>query len=243
MSDHDPLDQALRHALAAHAGHPADSQSDPAGALAALRPRFRRARRRRRAIGTASLAAAAALVGFGVSTSGTTHVHVITPAQSTSLPPSSLRTTSIPSTSVPGPVVPTTGAVEVSPGTGTSASTILPTATPTSTRSNRSPGGPPAAPTSTVVRSGPGSPVASSTTTVPPPVQTKSISAPGGVVVVRYDSTVQVVSTTPAAGWTIAEQKQDDPARIEVRFQRTSSSEQSKVEARLQDGQLRTDVS
>jgi hypothetical protein len=41
----------------------------------------------------------------------------------------------------------------------------------------------------------------------------------------------------------VSETKQDDPTRIEVRFQKDGSSDQSRIEVRLQHGTLETTVS
>ena len=73
----------------------------------------------------------------------------------------------------------------------------------------------------------------------PPPAPSRS-PPPGGTVVVRVDgATVSLVSSTPAAGWNTTEARTDG-GRVEVRFGRTGTSDQSRIEARVDNGQLRT---
>jgi hypothetical protein len=212
--DDSELDLALRRRLRDGLAAP----RDPATELDILRPRFVHARRRRQArVAALSSAAAVLLVVAGVSLAGGRDTQVITPANPTA------SSTAAPSTSTssttPPPATTTTGVRGVGTPTtavpdGSGASTTIPSASLPGT-----------APTTTAR-----------------PVETPLVVA-GGTVVVRSDATtVEIVSMTPTSGWTVAERK-TEPTRIEVRVQHTGDSEQSRVIARVEHGQLRTDLS
>jgi hypothetical protein len=189
---------------------------DPAVELGILRPRFVHARRRRRArVAALSSAAAVLLAVAGVSLAGGRDTQVITPATGHTSAPSTTQTAE--TTSPPATttsVVPDT----TMPTAASGASTTAPAGSPTSTIG-----------------------AAPATTTVPP--RQTPLTVAGGTVVVRSDATtVGIVSVTPATGWIVAERK-TEPTRIEVRFERVGSSDQARVVARVEHGQLRTDLS
>jgi hypothetical protein len=126
-----------------------------------------------------------------------------------------------------------TPATETTSPPATTTSVVPDTTMPTAA-SGASTTAPAGSPTSTIG-------AAPATTTVPP--RQTPLTVAGGTVVVRSDATtVGIVSVTPATGWIVAERK-TEPTRIEVRFERVGSSDQARVVARVEHGQLRTDLS
>jgi len=200
---------------------------DDAGArLDDLRPRFHRARRRRQAA-TAALGTAAAIVGVGlaVTLGGGNETRLDVPAgpasSSTrpSVPASTVTsTTEAPSAStvVVVPATPTTVVASTDSVGGRATTTTRPAATTSRPPSTTAPGGTPAE-------------VATPTA--------------GGTVVVRHDATtVTLVRTEPAAGWSVSETR-TEADRVEVRFRRDGSSEEAKVVARIDQGRFRVETS
>jgi hypothetical protein len=196
------------------------------GALASLRPRFRRARTRRR-VARGSLAVVASIamgsVAYALAGSSSHPDTVSVVAPSTNRPSGSGPTTTA------GGSTTTLAPRRTEATTVTTAPARPPTPAPTAPE--RGGGAPPAAP-------GP-SPGASATTTTVPPAELHTYTSDGGTITVRFSGgTLTLVSYRAAAGYA-AEVHRDDPDDVEVRF---SGEHDRRIRVRVENGRLAPEI-
>lgn len=156
--------------------------------------------------------------------------------------PTSTTTIATPQTSTVDPDPETTGPA---PTTSTTTSTTVTTSPPSTT-------------TSTTSETGETSPATTTTTTAPPPTTTTTTAPPpttttttgplayptydltGGTVVLAFgNGEVNLVSATPRAGFS-ADYEHTGPVEVEVKF--VSNDHKSKLEAHVDNGELRVDI-
>jgi len=210
--ERDPLDETLADGLRALA--PAEFTLDADRTLGEMRPRLRQARTRHRLTVTTSVLGALVVVVGGA-------------ALLRSDPSGQLDVQGRPTPTVSSPAPSTT----VGRSTTT---TTLPRSTTTVPQ--------------TVVTTPPGAtPTTSDTTpptsrtTPPPPPQTKTYTAQGGRITIRFaNGRLTLVSSAPSPGFTSEVHKQD-PDDVEVRFE--NGSHESRIRVRVTNGQLRPEVS
>jgi hypothetical protein len=212
----DELDRALGVGLGRLGGDAPDADA----ALAALHPRFRRARTRARVARASVVAlvvlgsAAVALAGTGrgkhqVSVAASTTTGSERSSTSTSVHQRRPTTTTEPSLPPSRTTLPTSprtmGTVPLGGGNG---------------------GGGPSSPTTS----------APTTTTVPPPGMNHTYNADGGRMTVRFSNgRLTLVSYQPADGWTAAVHT-NKPDDVEVRF--SKGEEDSRIRVRVENGRL-----
>jgi hypothetical protein len=241
----DDVDRALAHGLSALA--PEVEGGD--AMLAALRPRFRRARTRRRVAGVGvSLVAFAAIGSVAViapPNSGRTHVHVSGPP-STRGHTTATSSTSVSITTRPGASptsTPTTNAAGHSPETSDPTNPskrsggVMPT--PTTVPDTGRDGGP--GPSGGGGESGPGG--SSPTTSVPPAAEKHTYRSAGGDVTVRFaDGQLELLSSPAASGYhaSVRSRQSDD---IDVRFDSDQGDAHWRIRVRVDsDGHLTAEV-
>jgi hypothetical protein len=209
--ERDPLDDTLADGLRALA--PSEFTLDADRTLGGLRPRLKQARNRRRLAVSTSVLGALVVVVAGAA--------VLRPDSSSRI-------------NVSGRSHPTVSTLEPSttiarhPATTTSVPRRAPTTLP----------GPavtaPTTPSTT--------PATTPNTGAPPPAPlTKTYTATGGRITIRFaNGRLTLVSRTAAPGFT-AEVHKQDPQDVEVRFD--NGSHESRIRVRVENGQLRPEIS
>jgi cytoskeletal protein RodZ len=225
--DDDPRDDDLARGLRGLA--PSEFELDADQTLGSMRPALRRARVRRRLAVSTSVLGVLAVLSAGavvVQDHSTSHVNI------ESHTPSSVPT-------------PTKTPVSTSPGVSTTTKsplTTTPTTRPTTTNGNGLVGplptstSPPTTPTSHDDHGGTTTPPS----TAPVPPATKTYTSIGGRVTIRFaNGRLTLVSYTPSAGYT-TEVHTNTPTDIELRF--SNGGSESRIRVRVQDGQLRPEI-
>ncbi|UDY35232.1 hypothetical protein [Dermatobacter hominis] len=226
----DDRDDELRSLLRAGVAADAPTEAEAEDELGVLRPRFEHARRRRQTgLAVAGAAAAVLVVVLGLAALGGDDRQQLDTADRSTLPTASTSTTT--TTTAPGPT-PTTVGVPGEPEA---------TAPPTSLPGTPGPGSTlPSAPT-TATPSGPAAPPTTTTPPAPAGGTQEAVAAGGSATLTWTPTSLTVVSTRPAPGWSVERVERPDATRAVIRFRRDgggSGSSTSTIDARMRDGAL-----
>ena len=239
----DDVDRALAHGLSALA-----PEVDGDETLAALRPRFRRARTRRRAARIGATFVALAVVGTAAAlvapSTKRSHVQVLAPPSTRGTTGTTKSSTSVTTTTRPGsspsPTTPTTvstpNASTPNPSGGPSRATTNPTVPGGTVPDDGHGGG--RGPSGGGDDAGPGS-----TTTVPSASELHTYTSPGGRVTVRFShGRLQLLRTSAADGYQ-ASVPSRDPFDVEVRFDRSGDHGEWRIRVQVDhDGHLSPEI-